>query len=229
MEFKNFIYIISISLLFLIFLLFSFNRKLNFWVKFKYIFPSILISASFFIIWGTRFTEFEFWKYNPEFLVKLYLFRLPIEEWSYYIVLPLIGFLIYELVKTMIKQIGKINYYVVFSLFLLALLTLTTYFSRHLVYTFVIFIFLTIYFGYTVLRNRFKPHYSFFYISFLISLVPFFILNIILTGLPIVVYNSEYILKIYLFSIPVENIAGFFLLFLMNISIYEYLIEKRFF
>jgi len=47
--------------------------------------------------------------------------------------------------------------------------------------------------------------------------------------LPVMTYVEKYMLGISLFRIPVEDIAAFFLLFLMNISIYEYLSDKKFY
>jgi lycopene cyclase domain-containing protein len=45
-----------------------------------------------------------------------------------------------------------------------------------------------------------------FILTILISLVPFFIVNYILTALPVVEYNPQAILGIKIFTIPLEDI-----------------------
>lgn len=229
MELKHYIYLVALALLFLIFLIFGLNRKLAIRQGIKYIIPSVVISGAIFLMFEFRFVEFNIWKYNPDYLSGIFLFRIPLEEWLVYIVLPLTGYLVYELVHAVVYKTGNPNYYVVLSLILLVVFIVTTYTCRKLTYTFVIFLLLSVYFGYIVFRGQLKPHYGFFYISFLFSLVPFFFLNAFIVGLPVILYNPHYISGVSVIKIPLENIAGFFLLFLMNISIYEYLMEKRFY
>jgi lycopene cyclase domain-containing protein len=69
-----------------------------------------------------------------------------------------------------------------------------------------------------------------FYISFLIILIPFFIVNGILTGAlteyPIVWYDNLENLGIRLYTIPVEDIGYCFSLLFGNLMIFEYLKKK---
>ena len=50
-----------------------------------------------------------------------------------------------------------------------------------------------------------------------------FIINGILTSLPVVTYNDLHNLGLQIFTIPVEDFGYLFLLLLMNVTIYEYL------
>ena len=65
-----------------------------------------------------------------------------------------------------------------------------------------------------------------FYITFLIILAPFFIVNGILTGTyienPVVWYNNEENLGIRLFTIPIEDSVYAFTLILTNLALTEY-------
>jgi lycopene cyclase domain-containing protein len=51
----------------------------------------------------------------------------------------------------------------------------------------------------------------------------------ILAALPLVKYNPEHILNIRILNIPIEDFPYFFLLLLMNITIYEFLKERKFY
>ncbi|MBN1821671.1 MAG: hypothetical protein JXR31_09230 [Prolixibacteraceae bacterium] len=229
METGKLVYIISLVLLFIVVLIFSLKKELNIRGQVKYFFPALIISGALFIMFEIRFVEFEVWQYKLNHLVGKYYMSLPVETWLYYIVMLFTGFLIYRIVSIFSPFKINANYFVFLSLVLLAVFAAMAYFYRILTYTFVIFMFLTVYFGYVIFRGKFKKHYQDFYISFLLELVPFFILNILATRLPVITYNSKYITGINLFGVPFENMAGFFLLFLMSISIYEYLLEKRFY
>src|SRR5690606_19813920 len=117
----------------------------------------------------------------------------------------------------------KPNLAIAVSLLLLILFAVIAYTARQHLYSFFTFFLLTIYFGYTLFRNKFKPHYTKFYLTWLISLLPFLIIDGILTGLPIVEYNDIHTLGIRIFTIPVEDFFYLFLLLFINITIYEYM------
>jgi lycopene cyclase domain-containing protein len=69
-----------------------------------------------------------------------------------------------------------------------------------------------------------------FYLSYLWILIPFFLVNGILTGTglenPVVWYNNDENLGIRLLSIPLEDVVYGMLLILMNITIFEWLQAK---
>jgi hypothetical protein len=50
--------------------------------------------------------------------------------------------------------------------------------------------------------------------------------NGVLTALPVVIYNDLENIHTRLFTIPVEDTLYFMTLFLMNVSLYEYLIAE---
>lgn len=229
MEFKNYIYIVSLAVVLILFLVLSIGWVRVPWKKMKYIFPSILITETLFIMFGARLAELKIIIFNDDHLINSSFMGLPAEEWLYYLIIPLFIFWVYELAKAKTSHLRPQNYYVVLSLVLLLAFIAIAYFSRRQVYTSLVFLFLSAYFGYIIFRNLFKAHYPAFYISFLISFIPYFLLDLLFTGLPVVEYNTAYMLNLKLFSVPVENIGGFFLLCLMNITIYEYLTERRFF
>lgn len=226
---EKYLYLSSQLILFVVFLVFSFSKKLRFWRDFKYMAPALVLSGALYFLFERRLTESALWTYNIRFLSNRFFVSLPLERWIFFIVLPLTGFLLYRIASKIRWLKGNPNYFVILSLALMAFFAVVTFSYRQVIYTFVIFMFLTVYLGYVIFRGRFKPHYSAFYTSFLLLLIPFFSIQSIACALPVINHNEKLILGIYLFRIPVEDIAAFFLLFLMNVSIYEYLSDKKFY
>lgn len=70
-----------------------------------------------------------------------------------------------------------------------------------------------------------------FYIIYLVLLIPFFIVNGILTGAGIeeevVWYNSEEFLNVRLYTIPIEDVFYGMELILVNLLIYKFLLSRR--
>ncbi len=222
MELKNFTYILLLLGSFIVPFVYSFEKQVRFYTKFKYMIPGILFSGAVFILWDIRFEELGIWQFNPEYILGIYLLNLPIEEWLFFFVIPYCCLFIYEVLKLTLASFEKPNLFVAVSLVLLVAFALLAYFARTKLYTFFNFFLLTIYFGYTIFRNRFKQHLTKFYLTWAISLIPFLIVNGVLTALPVVEYNDLHTLGIRLFTIPLEDAFYLFLMLIMNTTIYEY-------
>jgi len=229
MEFKNFIYISSLLIVFIVPIVWEIRKPTGFSGNLKYLFPAIAFSSAIYIIWDLRFEEKSIWVFNPEFLSGISLFNLPVEEWMYFLVMPYLGVYIYEFVNDRFPKFEYPNTFLAVSLILLVIFGAVAYFSRQILYPFFTFFLLSIYLGYTIFRNRFKKHYTKFYLAYLILLVPFILINGIITALPVVEYNPVHTFGIGLYTIPIENFASLFLLFIINVTIYEYLKERRIF
>ena len=229
MELKNFTYLLLLIISISVPLWQSFDKRKQYSQKIQYILPAILITAAFFLIWDINFTQAKIWTFNTEYTLGKTIKGLPIEEWLFFLVVPYCCIFIYEIVKVDLEKFEYPNFFLALSLVLIVWFALTGYFHRHRLYTFLGFLLPAVYLGYTVFRNQFKPHITKFYFGYFISLVPFFIVNGILTSLPVVEYHPDHILNIRAFSIPVEDFSYFFLLLLMSITIYEFLKERRFY
>lgn len=210
-------------------LAFSFENQVRYYSKLKFLFPSIFISGIIFLLWDIRFEELGIWQFNPDYITGIYILNLPLEEWLFFLAIPYSCVFIYEVLNVKLAHFEKPNLFVAVSLALLVVFAVVTYMARQHLYTFFTFFLLTIYFGYTIFRNQFKPHYTKFYLTWLISLIPFLIVNGLLTGLPVVEYNDIHTLGIRIITIPLEDFFYFFLLLLMNLTIYEYLKKQQLF
>jgi len=229
MEFKNYTYLLLILGLLAIPLSFTFNNRICFYAKLKYLFPAIFFSGAIFLLWDIRFTGLKIWSFNPEYLTGIYIYGVPVEEWLFYFAVPYSAVFLYETLVVKFPDFEKPNLFLAISLVLFVAFGLIAYFARQKVYTFFTFFLLTIYFGYTIFRNRFKQHYTKFYLTWFIFLVPFFIVKSVLTALPIVEYDNMHNLGVQIFTIPLEDFFCFFLLLLMNITVYEYFRKQQFF
>jgi lycopene cyclase domain-containing protein len=66
-----------------------------------------------------------------------------------------------------------------------------------------------------------------FYAAFAVALVPFYIINGILTSLPVVIYNNAQNMGIRIGTIPIEDHFYLMALLLMNIGFYEYFKARK--
>lgn len=229
MELKHFTYLFFMLIALIIPVVFSFNKKVHLVSKLKYLLPANVFSGVIFILWDVRFTQLNIWRFNSEYTSGITLFHLPLGEWLFFLAVPYFSIAIYEYLKVRFMTFEHPNVFLAFSLILLVVFGLVAWVTREKIFSFFTFFLLTIYFGYTIFRNRFKPHYTKFYMAYFIALIPFLIIRIVQTELPILTYNSAHITGGRIFYVPVENLGYFFLLFFMNVTIYEYLKEREFY
>lgn len=229
MEFQNFTYLLILIATLAVPLALSFDAKVQYYKNLKYILPAIIVTAIIFIAWDINFTKARIWSFNTDYTLGKEIKGLPIEEWLFFIVVPYACVFIYEVLKFYLKKYEFANPFLVVSLVLMVVFGLTSYFFRAQAYTFLTFLFSAVYLAYTVFRNKFKQHITKFYFSFAVSIVPFLIVNGILTGIPVVEYNSAHILNIRLLNIPIEDFSYFFLMLLMTVTIYEMLKENKYY
>lgn len=206
-------------------LAFSFEGKLQFYKKWKALFPALLIPASLFIIWDSLFTTQGVWGFNEQYLTGIKLYNLPLEEVLFFFCIPYCCVFTYEVLNYFVKQdvLGKNARYG--ATILAYMLVAIAFQYSDLAYTFYTAIF-TLAFLLLHLVVLKKPYWSRLVFAYLVILVPFFIVNGILTGTglenPLVWYNDSENLGIRLLTIPIEDSIYGFLLIGSNISLFEY-------
>lgn len=201
----------------------SFEPKVQYVKKWKSLFPAIIITATFFLVWDVMFTSRGVWGFNENYLIGLTIFGLPIEEWLFFITVPFASVFIYECIKVFLPNMhfGKITTPATWLLgvFLISLAII----NNNRLYTFWNFLFAGIMILFAAYKN--PTWLSQFWLAYLLHLIPFFLVNGILTGSflesPIVWYNDIHNLSIRLFTIPIEDTVYALLLLLMNIFIFE--------
>jgi lycopene cyclase domain-containing protein len=211
-------------------LLRSFEPKIRFAQKWNALFPAIALTAGLFILWDHWFTEMGVWGFNPTYITGFYIFSLPIEEWMFFITVPFACVFIYEVLNKFIKRDLFKSISRPLTLALIAGFAMIAVFNHDKWYTATNFLFAAIVLGVHLLYfgNRKLGR---FYLAYLVHLIPFFVVNGILTGSwieePIVWYNNAENLAIRIGTIPIEDMVYSMSLLLMNISIYEFILEKK--
>jgi len=229
MQPESFIYAGIVLAIFATPLALSFGRSTSFHKNWKYVFPAIIITAAIFLMWDIKFTDAGIWNFNPDYLLCYGYRGLPVEEWLYFLAIPYACLFVYEAVKRLLPSFEKANLFAGISLGLIVVFAILSYTCRTHLYSFFSFLFLTVYLGYTIFRNRFKAHLTNFYLTFFICLVPLFLIRVFLVNMQVIDFHPNHILGITLFHVPVEDLSNFFLLVLMNTTIYEMLKEGKYY
>ncbi len=191
----------------------------------KAVLLSLMMVASVFLAWDAIFTKHEVWGFNPDYHVNILLLGMPIEEWLFFFCIPYASvFIHYSLEHFKPNLILPKKVTQGMTIVLILLLITVIYFNSDKDYTFINYSLLVfmlavgLRYGIEYLRR--------FYIAFLIILIPFFIVNGILTGTgleaPVVWYNDNENLGIRLATIPIEDIGYAFTMIFANV----FLIEK---
>ena len=208
----------------------SFDRKVAFYKNIRFLAPAIVIVAIPFLIWDQIFTDYGVWGFNETYLQGFYIAKLPIEEVLFFFFIPYCCLFIYEVLIAYYPNASLHRLTMAFSIFLVltgVLMALThlnqwyTLSACSLTVLIVIFVMKQKYIWY--------PRAIF---AFVVALIPFFVVNGILTGLateePIVWYNDSHNTGIRLLTIPLEDVFYNFSLLIPIIGIYHFLKTRSF-
>jgi len=207
----------------------SFHPKLQFWKNFKAFFPANFIISAAYILWDVWFTDKGVWGFNPDYLVGIYLFNLPIEEVLFFICIPYSCIFSYHCFGVF-KELGLRSYktqLISILLILLSVILAAMFYDR--MYPLVSFSVFGLLIAYLAFIR--KPSWlGQFYFTYLVMIIPFLIVNGILTGTgldaPIVWYNAEEIMGIRIRTIPFEDVFYGMGLIGFNLLLYEFLLVK---
>ena len=204
----------------------SFEPRINMVSKWRFLLPAIGLTAAFFIIWDVIFTDMGVWGFNPRYLTGIELLNLPIEEWLFFITIPYACVFIYEVLNYFLNQdyLAKISLPFFWLLLLVSIVLAGANIDQW--YTLTTFGFLAVHIALNLVVWK-SPFMGRFLIAYLVAVLPFFLVNGILTGSfiegEVVWYNNAENLGIRMFTIPFEDVFYGMLLILMNVTIYEYL------
>ena len=205
-------------------LLKSWDSRLNYYRQWPAFFKANLILLAVMIPWDVFFTKKGVWGFNPEYNLGIAILGLPLEEWMFFIFIPFACVFIYEVIRyfdasnRLENSSKKINAVVLIVSTVLLILGFGQW------YTTVTLSFLIL----LLIYHQLAPTSSYlghFYLSFLFMLIPFLVVNGVLTGSfiheEVVWYNMKETFGIRLFTIPFEDIFYCMFMMLFLVTFYE--------
>lgn len=205
-------------------LIYSFEKKMRFIKLWKQVFSAITITAIIFLIWDVIFTKNGVWGFNPAYLTGIDIINLPIEEWLFFFCIPYASIFIHYAFQHFLpnKRLTDNLTKTITIVFLLILIP-TVILNTDKDYTFYNFLLLIIILLYSLIKK--EKELPVFYLTFLIILIPFLIVNGILTGSfideQVVWYNNAENLGIRVGTIPIEDFGYAFSMLYMSIILIE--------
>jgi len=215
-------------------LLRSFDHRFRYANQWKYLWQGGLATAVFFIAWDVYFTKIGVWSFNNDYVLGYYFLGLPVEEWSFFVCVPFSCVFIYECIGYYFKPDVGAKWSVPFMWVLIGLLTVVSVYNYDKWYT-------GVKLGTTALALLIhywifgKKYLGKFFVAYFFTLIPFLLVNGVLTYLPVVSYNNaenlgiriKDLIPVPLFNIPIEDSMYSLLLLIMNVSGLEYFRQKN--
>ncbi|HBB48247.1 MAG TPA: lycopene cyclase domain-containing protein [Flavobacteriaceae bacterium] len=189
-------------------LLFSFHPKIKFYKLWPSVLPGILLMALVFIPWDIYFTQQGFWGFNPKYITGIEWFGLPMEEWLFFFCIPYACLFTHHVLGSLVRgwplslRVSNWVYVMVVTVLIIGL-----WYGINQWYTATAFIYALLVLGLT--QNTAPELLPSFFMSYLIILIPFFVVNGVLTGSglpePVVWYNDTENFGLRLGTIPIED------------------------
>ena len=207
----------------------SFDKKVAYFRWWPALFAGITINLILFVLWDSWFTKTGVWSFNSRYVWNARLLELPLEEWSFFIVVPYASIFIYACTKAYFKdtwwqnKVRLLNYTFIFwSILVVIAFHEKTYTLVNFSLALIILLFQQFYVK--------GSYMGYFWMAYFIHLIPFFIVNGILTGAatpePVVLYNPDEIIGVRLITIPIEDSVYALTCLLLPITVLE-TIKKR--
>lgn len=199
---------------------------IKYWKQFSF---STIVIAIVFLIWDYFFTKAGIWGFNYDYCLGIKIFKMPIEEWLFFLIIPFCSLFIHYAFVHLFPTFQlrkKPAVYITIALIATSIILVLMNFSKS--YTVVSFTVLTFVLLLGLIYHKILLQK--FYFTFLIILIPFLIINGILTGSltvsPVVWYNDLENLGFRIHTIPIEDVGYCFSLLFGNLMIFENLKKK---
>lgn len=181
---------------------------------------AVITAGVGFIIWDIFVTSRGHWSFNSDYTLGIKLFNLPLEEILFFICIPFSSLYLFEVLHYFVDD-KKLNIHswffvcigIIILLFGIVFLTGAEY---SLIITLIV-----------ALLFIFSPAYSHlfqsknFWVYQALMLIPFGLVNSILTSLPIVKYNVIHITNIRIGTMPIEDFLYSFALLTTYLIAYQ--------
>jgi lycopene cyclase domain-containing protein len=204
----------------------SFEKKVAYYRKWPQLFTGILVMMLLFIPWDIAFTHIGVWAFNYQYVTGVYLLDLPLEEWLFFIIITYCCIFIYEVLKYFFPDLYFPKFSFALTLLLITLTLVTALTNTGRIYTFVVMLLTSILLTWQLVVRSYNTWLTHFYFMYFVALLPFYIVNGILTSMPVVIYDNNQNLGIRIHSIPVEDAFYFMSMMLLTLTVYEHITGK---
>lgn len=204
--------------------LYSFEKKMRFIQYWKAVFLSIILVAIPFLIWDVVFTRTGVWGFNPMYHLGITIFGLPLEEILFFICIPYASIFTHYAFAYFFPYLRLSNAVTkIITIVLIIISVAVLFIAFPKAYTTVDFGLFTLLMLYALISK--DTILNRFYITFLLVLIPFFIVNGLLTGsfIPgeVVWYNNAQNLGFRIGTVPIEDAFYAFNMLYMSIILIE--------
>lgn len=195
--------------------LLSFDKKVAFYKHWKRLGFGLLVGGIIFLIWDHVFTINGVWSFNEKYITGIKIASLPIEEVLFFLVVPYACIFVIHCVEAYFPKLSEIKHlkYFWFFVYALSIFMIVKYNDR--LYTLITFSLLAI--VAFIFFNNYKKWHAHFIFGYIISLIPFFIVNGLLTSIPIVLYDDTENIAFRWGSIPFEDSFYMMALLMLNV------------
>ncbi len=203
----------------------SYHPKIQFYKNHRNFFLAIAISGLLFIIWDVFFAQKEVWGFSDSYTLGFGLFGLPIEEWFFFMCIPYASLFLHlqlyrfgwlQSFSVSDKPLKVLSALLLLIVIVVGLLNLKRSYTSLNAAVFVLTYAMAFVYNRALLK-QFIP-------SFLIILIPFFLVNGLLTGSllsePVVWYDNDENLGIRIGTVPVEDLFYAFSMLMLPLMIY---------
>ncbi len=206
--------------------IFSFHPRIYFTKQWRFVFPAIGITAFVYLSWDILVTAHGHWSFNPTYAGDAVFLGLPLGEVLFFFCIPYACLFVYHLFRMFFRErilpIPLFVFWVLAGAFLLAgFLNLNRGYTLLAFFSCAAFLVFTLKLKPALLQSSHTWEY------FLFSFVAFLIVNGILTGLPVVLYNPKAILGYRVITIPVEDFFYNFSFLGFNLLLYRLIAKDR--
>ena len=203
----------------------SFDKRVAFFKKIRLILWSFSVPSFIYIIWDVAFTKLGIWEFNPIYVSGFYMFSLPWEEYFFFLAIPYACLFIYACLRHYAPALknNKVAKTISTLLAVVALLIVFQNFDR--LYTAVTFGLLSFTLFNFILNNT--EYLSHALIAWLVAIIPMLIVNGLLTGLPVLIYDNSQNLGIRIGTIPLEDFFYNLVYMLWMIGLYERKLKRQ--
>ncbi|MCC6287394.1 MAG: lycopene cyclase domain-containing protein [Chitinophagaceae bacterium] len=221
---KPYTYLIVDFLAFIVCFIFSFNRRVKFYMHFGAFLLSACTAGTFFIAWDIWFTHKGVWWFDASYTIGYTIAGLPVEEWLFFFCIPFACVFTYFCIDKFFNWswANAFNNIIVFVSVIICAVTALLYHNRLYSLVTALATAASLLYLHFIAKKEWIGQAS---LVFMVLMLGFFPVNAVLTGTgissAIVNYNTNELLGIHMLTIPVEDAVYGYTQFMLNIYFFK--------